>query len=100
MAECGLSREEIAKRLSLKLGRLISTSILNDFTATTKAGARFPAAYVSAFCEVTGDNRLRLFLLDPSCDALREPGKKALSAAGVRMLSIDAILKTQMRDLG
>jgi hypothetical protein len=43
--------------------------MLDDFTAPSKGGARFPAAWVAAFCEATGDRRLQRLLVDPEIDA-------------------------------
>ena len=48
------SREQIASELSQRVGRLVTVPNLNDYTRTTKTSARFPAAYVKAFCEVVG----------------------------------------------
>jgi len=80
MSECGLRREEIAERLTPKVGRDITLSQLNDYTTTTRMTARFPAAYVPAFCEVTGDDRLRQFLLNRRSRHLLELGKQTLDA--------------------
>lgn len=64
LSGCKKSREEIASELSIRVGRPITVSILNDYTATTKTAARFPAAYIADICEVTKNDELRLFGLD------------------------------------
>src|ERR1035438_1559628 len=70
MAACPKKRQQIAAELSRKIGRDITASMLNDYTATTKTAARFPAAYVRAFCEVTGNDSLQRSLLGPRLLAL------------------------------
>jgi hypothetical protein len=83
MHECRLSRPEIAEQLSLKVGRIenpITESILSDYCTTTRTGARFPAAYIPAFCEVVGDDRPRQFLLGSLSRTLLDLGKQALSS--------------------
>ena len=92
MAECGKTRSEIASCLTRKVGRDVKLSALNDFTATTKLGARFPACYVSAFCEVTGDDRLRHFLLNRKSQALLDLGEQTLNAEGRKSKLIREIL--------
>ena len=80
MGTCGKDRSRIAAELSQEIGRPLTVSILNDYTATTKAGARFPAAYVRHFCEVTGNDSLQRFLLGPRLLALIEIGERELAA--------------------
>ena len=58
MATSKKTRKQISEELSQRTGRAITVSMLNDYTATTKTAARFPAAYVRAFCEVTGNDSL------------------------------------------
>lgn len=51
------SREQIAERMSWLLAKSVTASMLNDFTADSKAH-RFPLAWSRAFCQSTGDWRL------------------------------------------
>jgi len=80
MGACPKDRQRIAAELSQSIGRPITLSILNDYTATTKTAARFPAAYVRAFCEVTGDDSLQRFILGPRLLALIEIGERELAS--------------------
>lgn len=80
LAECGLSRPQIATALSEKIGRTITVSQLNDYTARTKRTARFPAAYVPAFCTVTGDYRIARYLLAPEDRGLLDLGVEIFKA--------------------
>lgn len=79
MGVCAMDRRLIAAELSQRVDRPITLSILNDYTATTKTAARFPAAYVRAFCEVTGNDSLQRFLLGHRLMALIEIGEKELA---------------------
>lgn len=63
------SREQISEELAARLRRHVSKPMLDDFAAPSKKRARFPAAWVAAFCEVTDDRRLQRLLVDPEIDA-------------------------------
>jgi hypothetical protein len=63
------SRDQISAELAARLGRPVSKRMLDDFAAPSKDGSRFPAAWVAAFCEVTGDRTLQRLLVDPEIDA-------------------------------
>ena len=58
----GKDRDEIAAKMSDLLGRTITASMLSDFTrnGTRKRQVRFPAGWVSAFCESVDSNELAL----------------------------------------
>jgi hypothetical protein len=79
MTRCPKSRQQIADELSVRCGRTISPSILNDYTATTKSGARFPAVSLRDFCDLTGDDSPQRFLLSPRLLALIELGESILA---------------------
>ena len=55
--------------------------MLDDFAAGNKITARFPASFVSAFCEACGDDRLRLELVGARLRKLIEFAEKILAAA-------------------
>jgi hypothetical protein len=57
----GLTREQIAGDLSRLVGTRVTVSMLNDYSAASKKNTRFPLAFIHAFCEVTGDDRLQRF---------------------------------------
>lgn len=73
------SREQIADALSERIGRPITVHMLNDYAALSKEGNRFPAAWVRAFCEVTGDDSLQRMILGPHLAALVELGEHELA---------------------
>ena len=73
-------RRQIAIELSAKVGRTITVSTLNCYTCATKNTARFPAAYVRGFCEVTGDDSLQRFLLGDRLRDLVEIGELEIAA--------------------
>jgi hypothetical protein len=81
LRDCGKSRnwsrDQIAKALSERLGRYVSKGMINDFAASSHTGARFPAAWVPAFCEVTGSDRLQRMLLSEELRTCLELGEKA-----------------------
>jgi hypothetical protein len=63
MRRSSKSRAEIAEEMSRRLECRVTASMLNDYTAETKGAARFPAAWIVALCEVTGDDRLQRLVL-------------------------------------
>lgn len=77
MAESGLSRFEIAGKMSDLLAQDVSKYQLDSWVAESKDGHRMPAEFLAAFCMVTTWNplelickKLGLFIM-PGYDALR-----------------------------
>jgi hypothetical protein len=97
LSECGKTREQIAAIMSGDLGTPITASILNDYTVRNGAGARFPAAYIDAFCEATGDDRIRKILLPPRLRAVMDIGRNVLEAIRESRVEIAAILEEEAR---
>jgi len=60
---CPLSRVQICEALTRRLGVKVKPFMLDSYTAESKKPARFPAAWVPALCEVTGNNELQRCLL-------------------------------------
>lgn len=60
---CPLSRVQICEALTHRLGVKVKPFMLDSYTAESKKPARFPAAWVPALCEVTGNNELQRRLL-------------------------------------
>jgi hypothetical protein len=60
---CPLSRVQICEALTRRLGVKVKPFMLDSYTAESKKPARFPAAWVPALCEVTGNNELQRRLL-------------------------------------
>jgi hypothetical protein len=65
-------REEIRRVMSELLGREITVHIFDQWCAVGRHAARFPLAYVDAFCRASGDESLKLFVLGPElCQVLK-----------------------------
>lgn len=71
--------------------------MLNDYTVRNGGGTRFPAAYIPAFCEATGDDRLRRFLLDRRLQAVIDLGKCTLDAVRENEQTISTILESERK---
>jgi hypothetical protein len=70
-------RPQIALEMAALIGVPVTEHMLNDFTSKSKSGARFPAAFVKAFCEVVGSSSLQRFLDDEAALALIQVGEHA-----------------------
>jgi hypothetical protein len=72
-------RPQLAEELSEALGQHITSFMLDCFTATGKS--RFPAIFIQAFSDITGDDRLQRFVMGPRLRRLVEFAEAELSAA-------------------
>ena len=72
----GKKRLQIAQEMSPLVGVQVSTYMLNDFTSQKKAAARFPAAFVKAFCVVVGSSSIQTLLYDEQTVALMALGER------------------------
>lgn len=77
LRRCSLSRWEVAGKMSHLLGCEITKFMLDAWTAESKDGHRFPAEYLPAFCQVTGD-RETLTALAEAAGLFAMPGPDAL----------------------
>ncbi len=59
------SRAQIAEEMSRLVHVEVTANMLNGYAASSKTGVRFPAAFINAFCQVTGDDQLQRLLLSP-----------------------------------
>jgi len=79
MKESSSDRAVIAQRMTELLGRPITLSMLADFTRNArlkkKRQVRFPAAWIPAFCTVTGDDELQRHLLSDRLRSLLAIGE-------------------------
>ena len=66
IAGCEKSRWQIAEELSEMVGREITVTMLNHWTAESKAGHRMPAEIIPAFC-ITTNNYDLIRLLSQAC---------------------------------
>lgn len=78
---CSKSREQIAEEMSGLTGKPITVHMMNAYTAICKEPSRFPACWVQAFCDVTGDDQLQRFLAGPRLRSLIEFAEREVSAA-------------------
>lgn len=85
--DSGKAREIIAAEMTIMLGdddSVVSKSMLDAFTASSKEGHRFPAAFLPAFVVVTGAT----WLLD---ELAHRCGCKVLEAPDMKVAQLGAI---------
>ncbi len=73
------SREQIAEEMAALVETDVTVHMLNSYTANSKQAVRFPAAFVPAFCCVTGDDRLQRMLLSPYLRSVLQLGEHELA---------------------
>ena len=78
---CPLSRVEICEALTRRLALRVTPFMLDSYTAESKKPARFPAAFVVSFCEVTGSDELQRHLLGARLRELLEVGDRTVEWA-------------------
>jgi hypothetical protein len=86
----GMSRAQVAEKMSWLTSRKISEGMLFDFTAESKAAHRFPFAWARAFCQVTGDNRLIEYIAE-------QAGFILLPKSDADVLSLGELVVEQLR---
>lgn len=82
IARCADKRKEIADELGAAVGERITKTRLDDYTATSKPVRRFPAAWICAFCELTGSDELARCVLPKHLLDLLAIGESVVGAAG------------------
>jgi hypothetical protein len=65
LADCDLSREEIAQQLGAYLGEAVSPNVLNAYASQAREGHKIAACRLLALVHVTGDRRLLELLAEP-----------------------------------
>jgi hypothetical protein len=75
-----MSRDQIADEMSKSLGHpgLISRRMLDDWTSEYHKSARFPAFFIKAFCDATGNDRLQRWAAGPRLHKLVEFAERHL----------------------
>ncbi len=96
LRRCPLSRWEVAGRMSLLVGREVSRHMLDAYTAETKEAHRFPAEWLPALCEATGDPE-PLRVLCEAAGMFALPGPEALRAEVQRLREEEARIKAERR---
>tara|TARA_B100000686_G_C16725617_1_gene937617 strand:+ start:1068 stop:1580 length:513 start_codon:yes stop_codon:yes gene_type:complete len=66
LADCDQSREDLAKAISALLGREITKTHLDGWTAMSAVERRLHVDTMKAICQITGDNRLLHYVAE-SC---------------------------------
>lgn len=84
------SRAQVADEMSFLLAMKVTEQMLNDFTAESKAGHRFPALFIPAFCQSTGDFRLLHMLTRPL-------GLRVIDQRQSQLLGLAEALETKHR---
>lgn len=74
------SRYEVAGRMSDFIGQEITASMLNNFTAESHEGHRFPGAWMPALIYATGGQRRALEIVTRHSGLFALPGPEALRA--------------------
>lgn len=92
-----LDRLEIAARMSRKLGREITKSHIDQWTAMVTVQRRMHVDALKAMCEVTGDNRLMHFFVE-SCGFKALSHEEAVCAEFGALMMMERKLKAQMKD--
>ena len=71
----GMSRDQIADELTKQVGEPVTSMMLFGWTSESKKRIRFPAGFVLAFCEITGDDQLQRFVMGPRLRRLLSLGE-------------------------
>jgi hypothetical protein len=74
------SREQIALDLNTLTRFGVTKNMLNDWVSPSKKGLRFPASLIAPFCEVTGDDSLRHFVMGEQLNRRCEVGRQVLNS--------------------
>jgi hypothetical protein len=80
LKDSGKDRPTIAAQLSALTSERISVRMLNDWLAPSKDKVRFPASFVKALCEVTGDHRAAQAVMPERLLALLRIGECSIAA--------------------
>lgn len=101
MKGSGKQRHEIAREMAEVLGRTLTASILADFSrnATKKRQVRFPAAWVPALCEVTGDDSLQRYLMGERLKQRCKVGEDVLNSRDMWEALAPVLAKRWVRNL-
>ncbi|MGH9345508.1 MAG: hypothetical protein ACRD19_17310 [Terriglobia bacterium] len=93
MKRSGLSREEVAARVSVILGRPVTVSTLREITRnpTKKHQFRFPLAWTPALCEVLGDWGLLREVLPAELKAALEVAERVTESQRALVRALSAV---------
>lgn len=94
--QSGLSRWEVAGKMSHLLGVEVTKAMLDSWTAESKEQHRPPAEYLPAFCAATG-SREPLHILADAAGLFCLPGPDALRAEIQRLAEDERRVKAEKR---
>jgi hypothetical protein len=95
---CGLSREALAAEMSRLTGDSISRTHIDQWTAPSKSGWRFPLEYAAALAAITGDCRVVEAALAGT--RFRVVDERTVAAAELgRMVAEERRRRARMREL-
>lgn len=92
-----LDRLEVAVRMSRKLGREITKSQIDQWTAMVTVQRRMHVDALKAMCEVTGDNRLLHFYVESCGFKALSPDEAVCAEYGAQMM-MKRKLEYQMKE--
>lgn len=95
MTRSGKNATDIAEDMTKRLGRPVKKSTVYEFTRSDQPGLenRFPATWVSAFCEATGFDDLARFVMGPRLCDLVELGERVESMGSILGQMQDSVAK-------
>jgi hypothetical protein len=76
---CPKKRGQIAAEMSTLVRHRITVHMLNAFTSDSRKWSRFPAAWLQAFSEVVGDDRLERYVISTRNRDALEFGEAAIT---------------------
>jgi crotonobetainyl-CoA:carnitine CoA-transferase CaiB-like acyl-CoA transferase len=87
------SRANLADELKARTGRkILSKRTINDWVGLSKR-ARFPAAYIEAFCEVISDDTVQRHVIGQRLRELLAIGESVTEAAGSLKRAQEAVAR-------
>ena len=96
ISNCQLSRHQIAGEMSHLLGKEISKSSIDAWTAESKENNRIPAEYIPAFCRATGSRR-PLEIINEAAGIFALPGPDALRSEIQRFAEAERKARAEKR---
>lgn len=95
MMRSGKNAADIADEMTKRLGRPVKRSTVYEFTRSDQPGLenRFPATWVSAFCDATGCDDLARFVMGQRLRELVELGERVCTMEPILRQALDAVAK-------
>ena len=94
--KCALSRHQIAGEMSHMIGREVTKTQLDSWTAESKELNRIPAEYLPAFCRTTGSQE-PIRIITEAAGAFSMPGPDALRSEIQRLSEQEKKIRSEKR---